>query len=234
MVRPSGIEPLSPGYQPGALPLSYEQVFRKQGYSLLLVGVVGFDPTASRSRSERSSWLSYTPKCTSHSVLRRGMNRVGVVPRRGWPGASAVYGQRGRDRTDDLLCPRQARFHFATRWRPVRESNPHSLTENQRALPLAERDMVTLGGIEPAVSRLRIKRPTISRQRHRRSAAESSRAFSELQSDVLTRAADLVATFGVLPGNRTQPFVRLTGGCRHQSGGEYKVARAEGIEPSRD
>jgi hypothetical protein len=27
---------------------------------------------------------------------------------------------------------------------------------------------------------------------------------------------------GVLPGNRTQPFVRLTGGCRHQSGGEYR------------
>lgn len=26
----------------------------------------------------------------------------------------------------------------------------------------------------------------------------------------------------MLPGNRTQPFVRLTGGCRHQSGGEHK------------
>lgn len=123
--------------------------------------------------------------------MRRGMNRVGVVPRRGWPGASAVYGQRGRDRTDDLLCPRQARFHFATRWRPVRESNPLLLIENQRALPLAERDMVTLGGVEPAVSRLRIERPTISRQRHWRSAAESSRALSDLQSDALTRAADL-------------------------------------------
>jgi hypothetical protein len=51
--------------------------------------------------------------------------------------------QRGRDRTDDLLLPRQARFHYATRWRPVRESNPHSLIENQKALPLAERDLMT-------------------------------------------------------------------------------------------
>lgn len=80
---------------------------------------------------------------------------------------------------------------------------------------------MTPGGVEPAVSRLRIEWPTVSRQRHWRSAAESSRAISDLQSDALTRAADLVATLGVLPGNRTQPFVRLTGGCRHQSGGEY-------------
>jgi hypothetical protein len=136
MVRPSGIEPLSPGYRPGALPLSDGRI------------------------------------CTSHSVLRRGMNRVRVVPRRGWPGASAVNGQRGRDRTDDLLFPKQARFHFATRWRPVRESNPRCLIENQRALPLAERD-------SDAESAVEVRRG-IDATTSRRTPWESNPAFCPL------------------------------------------------------
>ena len=80
--------------------------------------------------------------------------------------------------------------------------------------------MVSVVGIEPTISCAQDRRDSTSLHAGR-SAAESSRAVSDLQSDALTRAADL-AMLGVLPGNRTQPFVRLTGGCRHQSGGEYR------------
>jgi hypothetical protein len=51
-------------------------------------------------------------------------------------------------------------------WRPVRELNPRCLIENQKALPLAERDLVTLGGVEPSISRLRVELLSVSRQRH--------------------------------------------------------------------
>ena len=74
-------------------------------------------------------------------------------------------------------------------WSAWSGSNRRSPVPKTGAIPLR----YTLAS-RAEMFRSRVEWPTVGRQRHWRSAAESSRAISDLQSDALTRAAELVAT----------------------------------------
>ncbi len=173
MVDTSGVEPASPASKAS---------FRPPGVSREMVGATGFEPAACRSRTGRSTGLSYTPRNGRDTRSRTGQYEgCKLVPyrpalSRRWKGhPDSNRDPRGQNPMHLPLCyapsrevvraagvepahagvsdPYRDRLVPRAKWRGRGESNPHRRVNGPMLLPLSYNPvMVLVRGVEPRFS----------------------------------------------------------------------------------